>query len=114
MTNTINGTRQLGDWEHQKFREDSSGKPAIAVVNGNGADITTPTSAYNISAISEDATYKYYFFEDKSLNWYVMRKHLTNIVYDYTKGTGGYVSVYVDSTSAPSGSPTYASYGGTF
>lgn len=39
MTNTINGTRQLGDWEHQKFREDSSGKPAIAVVNADGSMI---------------------------------------------------------------------------
>lgn len=39
MTNTINGTRQLGDWEHQKFREDSSGKPAIAVVNADGSAV---------------------------------------------------------------------------
>lgn len=39
MTNTINGTRQLGDWEHQKFREDGTGKPAIAVVNADGSMI---------------------------------------------------------------------------
>lgn len=43
MTNTINGTRQLGDWEHQKFREDSTGKPAIAVVNPDGSNIGTAT-----------------------------------------------------------------------
>jgi hypothetical protein len=39
MTNTINGTRQLGDWEHQKFREDSTGRPAIAVVNADGSNV---------------------------------------------------------------------------
>ncbi len=32
MADLINGTRQQGDWEHQKFREDSTGKPAVAVV----------------------------------------------------------------------------------
>ena len=40
----INGTRQLGDWEFQKFRQDPSGKPAIAVVNADGSNIGTPTS----------------------------------------------------------------------
>lgn len=46
MTNTINGTRQLGDWEHQKFREDSTGKPAIAVVNADGTNIGSALPNY--------------------------------------------------------------------
>ncbi len=69
---------------------------------------------YGIQAISEDATYKYFFFEDSSANWYVLRKHLTNATFDYAKGTGGYASVYVNSTSGPSGSPTYGSKGTIF
>lgn len=72
------------------------------------------TSKYSISAISETATYKYFFFEDASLNWYIMRKTLATSIFDYAKGTGGYESVYVDSTSGPSGSPTFANYGSTF
>lgn len=69
---------------------------------------------YGIQAISEDVTYKYFFFEDSSANWYILRKHLVNATFDYAKGTGGYVSVYVDSTSGPSGSPTYGSKGTIF
>jgi hypothetical protein len=29
----INGTRQLGDYEYQKFREDATGKPAVAILD---------------------------------------------------------------------------------
>lgn len=72
------------------------------------------TSAYGYQAKSATASYTYYFYEDAALNWYIMRKTIATGVMDYTKGTGGYASVYVDSTSAPSGSPTFASYGNTF
>lgn len=77
-------------------------------------EMSKATNAYSISAISEDATYKYFWFEDADKNYYVMRKHLTNNVFTYTKGTGGYESVYVNATSGPSGSPTWDSYGDTF
>lgn len=72
------------------------------------------TNAYGYQAKSTTASYTYFFYEDASLNWYIMRKTIATGVMDYTKGTGGYASVYVDSTSAPSGSPTFASYGNTF
>lgn len=81
---------------------------------GGGGGAAKTTDAYGIQAISDTGTYKYFFFEDASGNWYVMRKNLSTSVFDYTKGTGGYITVYVNSTSAPSGSPTYASYGVTF
>lgn len=71
------------------------------------------TGAYSVSAVSEDATYKYFWFEDASLNYYIMRKHKTNKVFDYTKGTGGYESVYQSSILGPS-SGTFANYGETF
>jgi len=64
--------------------------------------------------ILDDGTYKYFWFEDASLNYYIMRKTKTTSVFAYTKGTGGYASVYVSSTAGPSGSPTFASYGVTF
>ena len=76
--------------------------------------VSKATAAYSISAISETATNKYFFFEDKDLNWYIMRKNLTTLIFSYTKGIGGYTSVYVDATSAPSGSLTFATYGATF
>jgi len=91
----------------------------MKVTNTDGTPVggvvySKPTSNYAIQAISETATDKYFFFEDPSNNWYVMRKTLATSVFAYTKGTGGYASVYVDSTTAPSGSLTYASYGNTF
>lgn len=80
---------------------------------GSGAS-GKATNGYSISAISETATHKYFFFEDASLNWYILRKTLATSVFDYAKGTGGVSSVFVDKDSAPSGSPTFASYAATF
>jgi hypothetical protein len=84
------------------------------LVTSNSSGSTKATDSYGISAISETATYKYFFFEDASLNWYILRKTLATSVFNYTKGTGGYESVYVDSTSDPSGSLTFDTYGATF
>jgi len=115
----INGTKQLGDFEYQKFREDTTGKPAVAVVNPDGSNIGggssgKATNAYSVSAISDDGTYKYFYFEDADLNYYIMRKDIATKVFTYTKGTGGYSAVYVSSSAGPSGSPTWGTYGGTF
>lgn len=46
---TMTISKQVGDREFQRFREDSTGKPAVAVVNADGTSIasaargTTPT-----------------------------------------------------------------------
>jgi hypothetical protein len=101
---------------------DSTGKPqTVELVSGKvpiDGTLTSapakPTDVYSIQAISEDATYKYYFFEADDADYYIMRKHLANKVFDYTKGTGGYSTVYQDATSGPSGSPTWGAYGTTF
>lgn len=84
-------------------------RPDLSLPSGSKA-----TGAYSIVAISDDGTYKYFWFEDASLNYYIMRKTKTTSVFAYTKGTGGYATVYVSSTAGPSGSPTFASYGTTF
>jgi hypothetical protein len=73
-----------------------------------------PSDAYSIVAISETATYKYFFFEDKDANWYILRKTLATNVFDYAAGTGGYESVYDSPTTDPTGSPTFDTYGATF
>jgi hypothetical protein len=50
----INGTKQLGDFEYQKFRGDSTGKPAVAVVNADGSNISTGVAtATNQEQIAE-------------------------------------------------------------
>jgi hypothetical protein len=82
--------------------------------SGSSSSSGKATDAYGWSATSDDGTYKYFYFEDASLNYYVMRKHKTNKVATYTKGTGGYSAVYVSSSAGPSGSPTWGTYGGTF
>lgn len=73
-----------------------------------------PSDAYSYSAKSLNGNYKYFFFEDKDNNWYILRKNTATEVVDYAKGTGGVSSVFVDKDSAPSGSPTFASYAATF
>ena len=102
---------------------DSSGKAArvvldssgnIPVSSGSSGGAAKATDAYAWQATSDDGTYKYFYFEDASANYYIMRKHKTNKVATYTKGTGGYASVYVSASAGPSGSPTWASYGTTF
>lgn len=81
---------------------------------GGSSSSSKATEAYSISAISNDGTYKYFLFEDASLNYYIMRKNLSTNSFKYTKGTGGYLTVYVDSTHGPSGSPAFDTYGATF
>jgi len=75
---------------------------------------TRHTDAYGIQAISDDGTYKYFFFENDDTNYYVMRKNLTTKVFSYTKGTGSYTTVYQSEILAPSGSPTWGTRGATF
>lgn len=41
MGGKINGTKYLQDFEYQKFREDSEGKPSISVCNPDKTDITS-------------------------------------------------------------------------
>jgi len=83
-------------------------------VETDSSSYSKATGAYSIVAISDDGTYKYFFFEDASLNYYIMRKTKATSVFTYTKGTGGYATVYVSSSAGPSGSPTFASYGNIF
>jgi len=89
------------------------------VVNDSGAFSTASTppkssDEYGINAISEDATYKYFWFEADDLDYYIMRKNKTTSVFTFTKGTGGYTSVYINETSGPTGSPTWGTRGATF
>lgn len=73
-----------------------------------------PTNNFSYSAKSLNGSYKYFYFEDKDNNWYIMRKNTSTEVVDYATGTGGVSSVFVDKDSPPSGSPTFASYASTF
>lgn len=91
---------------------------SLKVTNPDGTNIggssSRATGAYSIAAISETSTYKYFFFEDASSNWYIMRKDLTTKQFDYAKGVNGYITVWTSATTAPSPAPTYASYGVVF
>ena len=93
-----------------------NGTPSLPVVNPDGSLLAPgkDINAYAWQATSDDGTYKYFYFEDSSLNYYIMRKHKTNKVADYTKGTGGYTTAYNSPTTAPQGTPNWASYGATF
>lgn len=84
------------------------------LVTVSGSNSGRETDSYGIGAISETATHKYFFFENKDLDWYILRKTLATNVFDFARGSGGYESVYVDKDSAPSGSPVFDTYGATF
>ena len=94
----------------------------MKVTNPDGSNIGGGTSggaakvtdAYGIQAISDDGTYKYFFFEADNAAYYIMRKHKTNKTFTYTAGTGGYAAIYQSSILGPSGSPTWADRGATF
>ena len=78
-------------------------------------ELTAPTAKYGYNGKSETASYQYLFFEDKDLNWYILRKNLTTNIVDYVKGEGGFMSVYASPTTAPSpASEDYGSYGEIF
>lgn len=94
--------------------DDPTGALIVKPVGG-GSALEKPTNAYAIGAISETATYKYFFFENDAGAWYIMRKNLSTNQFDYAKGaSGGYLSVWTSATTAPSGSLTFDSYGNTF
>lgn len=86
---------------------------AIGSGGGGGIPANKVTDAYGYQAKSVVGTDKYFFYEDGNGNWYVLKLNSSSVA-TYTKGTGGYASVYVDSTSAPSGSPTFDTYDATF
>jgi len=104
MANEINGTRNFSDWEYQKFREDSTGKPAIAVVDANGSPIGSAL-VYDIKNISppndpEIATYKYYGFVRRGgTAWRIMRKTLATNVFLYATGTSAYSTAWTNKDS---------------
>ncbi len=85
-----------------------------ANISTMAASAGTPTAPFSFSAKSDDGTYTYYYFEDASDNWYIRRKNQTTLVHTFTRGTGGYSSVYTDSTHGPSGSPTFENFGSIF
>lgn len=88
------------DWERQSS--------SITVAPPKASD------EYGINAISEDATYKYFWFEADDLDYYIMRKNKTTSVFEFTKGTGGYETVYQSEILGPSGTPTWGTRGETF
>lgn len=81
---------------------------------GGGIPANKATDAFSYAVTSETVTHTYYFFEDGNGNWYIRRKDKTTGVHDFSKGIGGYESVFVNNTSAPSGSPTWGTYDETF
>lgn len=114
------GQRLIYDDDDWASRGGGGGTPLpTVVIDGNQVVLISnpnerPTNKYKYHAESTTATYDYAFYEDKDGNWYVQRETIATGYLDFTKGTGGIASVYVNSTSAPAGSNTYASYAETF
>ena len=87
---------------------------AILAQKAGGIPANKVTDAYSFQALSDTGTYLYVFNEDGNGNWYIARYDSTTLQTSYTKGTGGYLTVYVDATHAPSGSPAWDTYDATF
>lgn len=93
----INGTKQLGDFEYQKFREDSTGKPSIAVVNPDGS---------NIGSAAGGTTYKVKFDTSTTGIAYIGKAAIGT-----STGAASWHIAKVDSTSTSDGTITYAAAG---
>lgn len=109
LVGTIQGTNT-----QKEIVVDEEGRLVTSPVVTPPAEPVKATDRYGFQAVSEDATYKYFWFEAGDLDYYILRKHKANKVMTYTAGEGGYTSVYQNSTSGPSGTPTWGSYGATF
>jgi hypothetical protein len=68
-----------------------------------------PTNAYSISDKEATATYKYFGFEDKDGNWYIMRKTIATNKFEYVAGASSYSTAWTNRASQ-----TYGSYSSTF
>jgi hypothetical protein len=99
----------------EKFYEGTA-----TVIAGGGSSSSAsssggPLATYGYSAKSTTDTYKYFFYEDSEGAWCIIRKNLSTEVVDYARGTGGYDTVYVDSTTAPTvDSGDFVSWGEAF
>lgn len=93
---------------------DGSNWQRMTQPGGSSGGAAKRIDEFGFQAKSEDATYIYWFFEDDSGGWYIRRKHKTTLVHDFWAGTGGYETVYSNSTSGPTGTPVWDTYGATF
>jgi hypothetical protein len=82
----------------------------VAVTSSPAKD----SDRFGIQAISDDGTYKYFFFEADDADYYILRKNKTTKVFSYAAGTGGYASVYQSAILGPSGTPTWGDKGTIF
>lgn len=94
---------------------------AVPIANPDGSEFTAggsslakPTDKYKYHAESTAAGYEYAYYEDKDGNWFVQRETLATGYLAFAAGTGGFESVYVDSTSAPAGPLTFDVYSNVF
>jgi len=88
-------------------------KPYIGFIGGgssSGPSAGKETDAYSYQAKSETATHVYWFFEDGDGNWYIRRKNNSTGVHSFSKGIDGYITVYVNATTAPWGTLTWGTY----
>ncbi len=73
---------------------------AIEGSTGVKSALAIDSYAYQAKTIADG--YTYYFFEDGAGAWYIRRKDANNL-HDFSHGTGGYESVYINSTTSPTG-----------
>lgn len=81
----------------------------ITAIGGISSGGGKPTDAYSISNTEDTGTYKYFGFEDKDGNWYILRKTIATNIYLYTAGASDYSTGWTNRASQ-----TYASYATTF
>jgi len=107
---------QRGTNAQKELQANNAGALYVALEAGSEVTITPPkvSDKYGIQAISDDGTYKYFYFEADNSDWYILRKHKANKVFSYGKGTGGYTTVYDTPTTGPDPAPTWGDRGTIF
>ena len=104
---TIKG-KTSGD-QNIPVQVDGTGRVYVLVDNPSDIGGGSPTGKYGISNIEDAGTYKYFGFEDKDGNWYIMRKTVATNVYEYVSGASNYVAGWAGRVGQ-----TYTAFSGAF
>jgi virulence-associated protein VapD len=96
VTNAINGLEFPVPNYVLPFKDENDAAVQVRLTSGGAVPVEatlTPTPIFDIRNTEEDATYKYFGFEERGgTNWRIMRKTLATSAYLYATGTSDYAT----------------------
>lgn len=106
---SIGGVSSSSDTQVRSFQYNPATRGMTVHIVGDDVGLLSPTKNYGISNTEDTGTYKYYGFEDKDGNWYILRKTIATNTYLYTAGSSDYNTGWTNRASH-----SYDSFAATF